>query len=229
MHKMLIVLVSAALAGAAAGESRDAQSILKQVGQTYQNASSFQFAGTTSTVTKSSLATSESEVRFEVAFEKPGQMKVEFHYPDAGVWLRVLNGKTYSAYRSLTGQETHKAASAFDLDILLNSTVIPRFEKIADGVESAKLTGTEMIDVGGKPVQCEVVEVTYKGRAKFPGMRRLPTKYWIDPQHNLVLREMRSTESQGGHYQTINTRTTTFTMASLNQPIPSSVFEFSKP
>jgi outer membrane lipoprotein-sorting protein len=206
--------------------AQDAQGILSKVAETYSGLSTYHFEGVTTTEMKSDAVRSKNDTNFEFALNKPDKVKVEFRYQNAGTWLRVSDGKTLTRYRSVTGELKQEPASPSDMDIA-NGTPISDYQEITERLESAKVAGSETVRVGDSDVDCYVIEALYKLRpGLLQGTKDLPTKYWIDKKRFLVLKEVSGTESQSGLFHTQNLRTTTFTMAWVNQPVPDAVFAF---
>lgn len=204
-----------------------AQTILQKVADTYASLKSYHFEGTTVAETKAGTTDSKSETAFSIAMSPPNKLRVEFRYPNAGEWVRVSDGKTTMRYRSITKELKKDAASPDDQDIL-RGTPISSFDRIAEGVKKATLLPEESLDVNGKSVPCYVIEVEYNTASALPGMEPMPTRYWIDKARNIILKQVtgsRSTKQDATH-ATENTRTTTFTTASINETVPDTMFAF---
>jgi outer membrane lipoprotein-sorting protein len=215
------------VAGIAAPAATDAQAILQKVADTYTNLKSYHFEGTTVAETKAGTTDSSSETGFSVAMSPPNKLRVEFRYANAGSWVRVSDGKTTMRYRSLTKEMKKDPASPDDLD-MGRATPISTNHRTAAGVNNATLLPEESLQVNGASVPCYVVEVEYNTASARPGMEPLPTRYWIDKARDIVLKQVTGTRStkQDASHATQNTRTTTFTVASVNENVPDTLFAF---
>ena len=227
--KVLGVLAGAFFiaAGISAAVGGDAQAILQKVADTYANLKSYHFEGKTVAETKAGTTDSTSETGFSIAMSPPNKLRVEFRYANAGTWMRVSDGKTTMRYRSLTKEMKKDPASPDDQDIL-RGTPVSAFDRIADGVKKVTLLPEESLQVGGQNVPCYVIEVEYNTASVLPGMEQMPVRYWIDKARNIVLKRVTGTRStkQDAMHATTNTRTTTFTVASVNENVPDTLFAF---
>ncbi|HLJ17214.1 MAG TPA: hypothetical protein VKV15_22155 [Bryobacteraceae bacterium] len=229
MGKALGVLIGILLlaTGFAVAAGGDAQTILQKVADTYANLKSYHFEGVTVAETKASTTDSKSATEFSIAMSPPNKLRVEFRYQNSGNWVRVSDGKTTLRYRSLTKELKKDPASPDDLDIL-RGTPISSYDHITDGMKKATLLPEESLEVNGKSVPCYVVEVEYTPGLLLAGMEQMPTRYWIDKARNIVLKQVTGTRSatQDPSRSTVNTRTTTFTTASVNEDVPDTMFAF---
>lgn len=218
------LLIAAGLAAAPGG---DAQAILQKVADTYSNLKSYHFEGTTVAETKTGPTDYKSDTGFSIAMSPPNKLRVEFRYANSGRWVRVSDGKTTMRYRSLTKEMKKDPASPDDQDIL-RGTPISSFDRIAEGVKKATMLPEETLQVDNKSVPCYVIEVEYNTASVLPGMEQMPTRYWIDKSRNIVLKMVTGTRStkQDASRATTNTRTTTFTVASVNENVPDTLFAF---
>lgn len=203
----------------------DAMQILGKVGQTYRGSKSYHFEGTTVSETDSAAAKSTSETEFVVAYAAPNKFRVEFRYPNAGNWVRVSDGRTLSRYRSITKELKQQAAGSDDLNIL-NGTLMVSLNDIDQGVKKATLLHSEPVSLGGQNVDCYVVEVERDQPHLLPGTESLPEKLWIDKSRFIVLRRELGTKSatESADKATKNIRTTTFSVARINEPVEDALF-----
>jgi outer membrane lipoprotein-sorting protein len=227
MRGITALLIAAIGCGAGSARAEDATEILKKTGENYQNLKSAHFEATTVSDTRLGSSDVKQETKLEVALVKPDKVKVDYHYPnDIGRWLRVSDGKTFSGYRSITKEKKQSPASENDLNIL-RGTFVERYKGIADNVTSAKILKSEPVNVGGKDIDCWVIEVNYKPGLLPEGTEALPTTYWIDKSRNLVLKQTSGTKSKShGNNDSTNIRTTTFTVADVNGSVPDTEFAF---
>jgi hypothetical protein len=215
---MLLLLGGLALA-------QDAMAILKSVGETYSALKSYEFQGATATVTMTGKNASTSEEAFTVVFTAPDQFFVEFRYPGQGNWTRASNGKTTTEIRTATKEFVQQPAKEFDIRILDNSP-IGHFYSMDTGNKTASVEGSEKVSLDGQDVDCWVIQTDREMGLLPDGVKRLPTKLWIDKARFLVLRQVTGTESVAtGNKATKNTRTMNITHAQLGQAIAPEVFE----
>jgi len=205
--------------------AQDAMTILKHVGETYSALRSYEFQGTTSSVTQTGKITSTSDESFSVTFSAPDHFFVEFRYPGQGSWTRASNGTTMTEIRTAIKEFDRRPATQYDIRVLDNSP-IGAFYEMEKGVNSATVEGSEKLTVEGQEVDCWVIQADRQVGILPGGVQRLPTKLWIDKARSLVLKQVSGTESiEKGSKATKNERTMTITLAHLSQPISPEVFE----
>ena len=203
--------------------AQDATQLLKTTAETYRGFKSYHFEGNTVVETKVGSNVSKSETAFVVAFQQPNQFRLEVIYPSAGNWVRVSDGKTVWKYRSIT-KELNKAAATDDDLRLLASSPLAAFSRIDEGATNASVVGSDTVTIDGKNFDCYVVQLEQPS-TKTDAAQPLPTKLWIDKSGHLILRQIGGSASHGaGSTSTENTRTTTFTLAAVNQPVPDELF-----
>jgi outer membrane lipoprotein-sorting protein len=209
--------------------AQDAMAILKSVGETYSALKSYEFQGATTAVTMTGKAASTSEESFTVIFSAPDQFFVEFRYPGQGNWTRTSNGKTTTEIRTATKEFVQQPTKEYDIRILDNSP-IGHFYSMDTGNKTASVEGSEKVSLDGQDVDCWVIQ-TDRDMGMLPdGVKRLPTKLWIDKARFLVLRQDTGTESVAtGAKATKNTRSMHITHAQLGQAISPDVFEPKSP
>lgn len=205
--------------------AQDAMAILKSVGETYSALKSYEFQGATSAVTQTGKAASTSEETFTVVFSAPDQFVVELRYPGQGSWTRASNGKTTTEIRTATKEFVQQPATQFDIRILDNSP-IGHFYSMDSGNKTATVEGSERVSVDGQDVDCWVIQTDREMGMLPDGVKRLPTKLWVDKARFLVLRQVSGTESVAtGNKATKNLRTMQITRAQLSPAIAPDLFE----
>ena len=205
--------------------AQDAMAILKSVGETYSALKSYEFQGATTAATQTGKTVSTSDETFTVVFTAPDRFFVDFHYPREGSWTRASNGTTMTEIRTVTKEFVQRPTNQYDIRVLDHSPIGPFYEMEA-GVKSATVEGSEKLTVEGQEVDCWVIQADREVGMLPDGVKRLPTKLWIDKARLLVLKQVSGTESIAtGNKATKNTRTMTITLAHLSQPIAPEVFE----
>jgi outer membrane lipoprotein-sorting protein len=206
------------------GYGQDPHQVLRRTGETYRGLDTCRFQGVTTSQTAIGNSETENQLAFEIALAKPDKVRVDFRYANAGEWIRVSDGATTWRYRSLTGDLRQSRAKPEDLGIL-KGTILARYQRVDEKVVSATLVSFEDVPVRGVTMPCYVIEVRYESRRLLPGTEQLPTRYWIDRKRFVVLRETSATRSTSASgVESRNTRTTTFSVASINEPVEASVF-----
>lgn len=205
--------------------AQDAMAILKSVGETYSALKSYEFQGATTAVTTTGKTASTSEETFTVLFTAPDQFVVEFRYPGQGSWTRASNGKTTTEIRTATKEFSQQPATQYDIRILDNSP-IGLFYTLDTGNKTASIEGSEKVTVDGQDVDCWVIQIDREMGMLPDGVKRMPTKLWVDKARFLVLRQVSGTESTAtGNKATKNVRTLRITHAVLGQTIAADLFE----
>lgn len=205
--------------------AQDAMAILKSVGETYSALKSYEFQGATAASTQTGKTVSTTDETFTVIFTAPDHFFVEFRYPKDGSWTRASDGKTMTEIRTVTKEFVQRPATEYDIRALDHSPIGPFYEMEA-GVKSATVQGSEKLPLEGQEVDCWVIEADRQVDMVPDGVKRLPTKLWVDKARFLVLKLVSGTESIAtGSKATRNTRTMTITSARLSQPVAPEVFE----
>jgi outer membrane lipoprotein-sorting protein len=205
--------------------AQDATAILKSVGETYSALKSYEFQGATTAVTTTGKIVSTSEETFTVIFSAPDQFVVEFRYPGQGSWTRASNGKTTTEIRTATKEFAQQPTTQYDIRILDNSP-IGWFYSMDTGNKNAAVEGSENVSVDGQDVDCWVISTEREMGMLPEGVKRAPTKLWVDKARFLVLRQVSGTESVAtGNKATKNVRTMRITHAQLGQTIAPDLFQ----
>lgn len=227
MTKFAAVLRSAGVLVILSGMAcaQDAMAILKSVSETYSALKSYEFQGETTATTQTGKISSTSEETFTVVFTAPDRFLVEFHYPGQGSWTRASNGTTMTEIRTFTKEFTKRAADQNDIRVLDNSP-IGAFYDLETGTRSATVDGSEKLTVEGQEIDCWVVQADREVGILPDGVKRMPTRLWIDKARNLVLKQVSGTESIAtGSKATKNVRTMTIIVAHPGQTNAPEVFE----
>ena len=205
--------------------AQDAMAILKSVAETYSALRSYEFQGETAAETQTGKITSSTDETYTVVFTAPNRFLVEFRYPGQGSWTRASNGTTMTEIRTVTKEFVQRPATEYDIRVLDHSPIGPYYEMEA-GIKSATVEGSEKLTVDGQEIDCWVIQADREVGMVPDGVKRLPTKLWIDKARNLVLKQVSGTESIAtGNKATKNVRTMTITSARLSQEIAPDVFE----
>jgi peroxiredoxin/outer membrane lipoprotein-sorting protein len=246
---VLVIMVSS---GAAQDQNRPytiapasgAIAVLRQVAETYKNLKSYHFEGRyaweQATESMGLIDEMKSEELFVSAAIKPDRLRIESKNANFNVAL-VYDGKTKWVYASgpneYTKTERAPAKSATRLPALDPRTYLARaanllvgFTSVADGVREAKIAGEETLEIGGRRVDCLVIEVYYL-RLSTVSQPIPPTrKLWVDKSRNVVLRENQRIEVRTPQGKTVTTKATyDFTIARLGEQVPETLFAFVPP
>ena len=90
------------------------------------------------------------------------------------------------------------------------------YRKLDAGVKSARLLGSETLNVAGERIPCDVVEVVYESKS---GAAPKTIQYWISPDRHLVFRQ-KFAEVNVVQHNTVYHWTYTVDSVTLNQPPP---------
>ncbi|MBO0725456.1 MAG: redoxin domain-containing protein [Blastocatellia bacterium] len=217
---------------ASAQPAPDAQAILKKVNETYRNLKSYQFEYKTVSGSRTErnglTATTHNESLSRITAVRPDRIRVETQDSLSSV-LFIADGHTVWLYSSHLNAYTKRAPGTVDIFAAAKSTD-SSYESIARGVNTklasyARLTSeprnltllpNETLTVNGRQIPCYVLSFV-KGN----------TRYWIDRERYLVLRESMDQMIQNSpgsvtHYQ----RQVDFISTAINEPAPESVFSY---
>src|SRR3989442_1214956 len=214
----------------------DAVQLLKRVSETYRNLKSCHFEGVTRVRTQSSSVQHLLETPFVVAAVRPSLLRVETKNSLTAM-LTVSDGETtwnymprIHEYTRVTGAPAGSLtsdATASDVSALHNPVV--QYERLADRSAAAKILREDRIEVGGRNVDCVVVELA-SASENTPGVETLPRMLWIDKFHYLVLRDEETFKIRRPYTPlTEKMQTTVFGVATVNEPVPDSLFRFVPP
>ena len=248
------VSVVTAISGAAQGPNRansqttapDAIAILKQVAETYKNLRSYHFEGryTLEQVTESIGLKDEfkREELFVNAAIKPDRSRIESKNTHISV-TSISDGKTKWLYapgpneytkteegpvKLVTGGPVKDSAPMAHLANATN--LLAGYSRVSDRLGVAKIVGEETLEIGGRRSDCFVIEAYYFAASTGSQTKTLTRKLWIDKRRNIVLRETQQTEAKMPWGRTINSKMTyNFTVATVGEPIPETLFAFVPP
>ena len=224
----------------------DAKAILKQVAETYKNLRSYHFEGryTLEQVTESIGLKDEfkREELFVNAAIKPDRYRIESKNTHISV-TSISDGKTKWVYapgpneytrteegpvRLVTGGPVKNSATMAHLANATN--LLAEYSRVDDRLGVAKIIGEETLEIGGRRSDCFVIEAYYFAESTGSQTNTLTRKLWIDKSRNIVLREIQHTEAKMLWGRTINSKMTyIFTVATVGEPIPETLFTFVPP
>jgi outer membrane lipoprotein-sorting protein len=217
-----LLTIMAAVLPAASLQAQDARELLERVSAKYQQIESGRFEWVRTSETRTGASTSRNEFRYTVALARPDKVKVVIDYGHS-VWVRVSDGKDLIRYRSTSG-DVNKGPVPEDISRIVNSTRIGSYQNLTRGLQTAKLAGSETVRVGEAAIDCHVVEAQYEPRLAIDGAEPLPTRYWIDKERLVIVREVSASRSK----ETENTNTVTFTAVEIGGPLPEGEFVFAR-
>jgi len=218
--------------------------VLRQVAETYKNLKSYHFEGRyaweQATESMGLIDETKSEESFVSASIKPDRLRIESKNANFGVAL-VYDGKTKWVYASGGNEymktEVAPAKSATRLPAVDPRVYLARaanllvmYTSVADGVREAKIAGEETLEIGGRRVDCLVIEVYYLRLSTVSEPIPPTRKLWIDKSRNVVLRENQRIEVKTPQGKTVTTKATyIFTTARLGEQVPETLFTFVPP
>ena len=214
-----------------------APEILRAAATRYRQARRIHLAGDIVSEVESPRGPQRASARFEVASEPGGRVHDNLEHPSAGA-LRVSDGKRTWTYVPRLHQyldQSESGPSPTEMDTVANQGMIglllSNYRGMGEGIDAATLLPEESVELAGRARRCHVIEVRYRlgsGGPSFPGVPRV---YWIDQRDNVVLKQRTITTMTGadGEVQQRQTETFQFTVVSLDQPLPDSLFRFRPP
>lgn len=221
-HRSLGLLCFVALLTGPRIEAQNAKAILTNVAKAYRELSNYRMEGRTITETIISGQKSKSEVRFVVAYETPNKFRIEYRYPDAGTWVRVSDGITFTESRSLDHEFKQKSATAATLRVL-RSSPLEVFEHLTKTARYPVLMRSEAVNTKDGPVDCYLIGFESQRRPlrknEWPG----PSMVWVDKKNYLVLREDIRRSSVEHGVLSENRTVTEIEVAQINHEIPRSL------
>jgi outer membrane lipoprotein-sorting protein len=222
--KLPIFLVCVFLAGNVFAAADDAAQILKATEQAYQNLTSYEFKGVTTSETKVGASVSKTETDFAVAFKTPNEFLLEYDYPSAGNWVRASDGKTVWNKRSIT-KEFSATPATDDAVRMLDGSPIAAFANLTEGAQNPSVVGSETVSIGGQNFDCYVIRFQHASSGGAP----MPMKLWIDKTRHIVLKQVSgSDDGPASIKSTENERTMSFTQVVVNGSVPDDLFHVSK-
>lgn len=222
----------------------DANTILRQVGETYRTLSRYHFEGrfTQEQVIEVMGLRDESkrEEIFVNAAIKPALSRIEsknthfsvtsvtdgknkwVYAPGANEYTTTWEGAVRSAMPRLpTEAESHLARAR---------NIVSGYSHIDHQLREAKFIGEEKLEIGDRRVDCFVIEADYTSASAAGQPSSRTRKLWIDKSRNLVLREIQQTRTRGEWGKTINTKMTyVFNFANLGDQVTEALFAFFPP
>jgi outer membrane lipoprotein-sorting protein len=221
--RISIPLLSIALSGGIA-LAQDADKILKDVTQKYQYAKSYHFQGVTRSETTVGKNVTKQETAFDIAYALPQSVKIEFQYPGGDTWTRVSDGSTMIQFRTGEKEPRKTPASVNDL-ALLKGTFLNEYEHLAERIQAPRLANSETLTIGGQSVECYVIEATVP-RTLPENTEALPTRWWIDKNRLLVVKQVTQTRAKAKNNVTENSATIEISRVSFDEPLAANVFAF---
>ena len=229
-------LALALLALAAAGISARAQAppdpkaLLAKVRQTYRGLDRMRIEGIVRVELKAAAANQSFESPVRVAIQRPNRIASEMKNAMLGMQY-VSDGQSMVIYSEQFNQFMRRPlTSSGDSLFTMTPSAVSRYFTVDEGVKNARWVRDESVSVGGQPVPCAVLEVTYEHPA-LQGQEFSPTTLWIDRARSVVLREslmVTGNSPQAGGTMHL-AQTTRFEFVDLNATLPDSTFAFQAP
>ncbi|HEV8132770.1 MAG TPA: redoxin domain-containing protein [Acidobacteriota bacterium] len=212
----------------------DAFMLIKRVSEAYRNFKSCHFEGVVTAKTQSGSVLHVLETPFVVAVLKPSRLRVETGNSLAAM-LIVSDGETTWNYMPRLHEYTKAptklfgALAAKDSESSTGHNLLSRFEHLADQTTAVKILQDDRVDIGGKNVDCVIVELVMTGENS-PAVEASPHKFWIDKARYLVVRDEQTFKIRRPYTSPAEkTQTTVFTVATMDEPVAESFFKFVPP
>jgi peroxiredoxin/outer membrane lipoprotein-sorting protein len=229
----LLASNAAAQVDAAAGK------LLTEVGERYAALESFHFEAVEVTRTRSGTFERSTRNRVVTALDIKGRSRVEFDDGSSGgvtvfdgetTWVYFPHLKKYTKF-SGTPLQSGDFAKSRGLDFsAIAQRYTGRYRGTGDGLIAAKTVRSEAIEVGGRSIECSVVEAEYRPPQGAVEGKILRT-YWVDPASKLILREQSTASMKPPNMNTsVEVRQVIeFHQSSAGVELPDALFHFQPP
>jgi thiol-disulfide isomerase/thioredoxin len=225
-------------------EPIDGAPLLRQTAAALANADRFHFESTTDTE-----LTSERHRSWQRGAEilaRDGAGRLHFHFVhSSGSFIVVSDGITLWRASPDTREFLLGSAAGPLLDTKGGGPIAEQAisrarlslhylsSRLTDQLLRAEVIGNELVDVGGASIECTVVRGDYTPRPGSLGIDSWTQTFWIDTARLLVLKS--ESISRGRQFpdrpfeETASRHLTRYSVASINQPVPESLFRFTPP
>ena len=202
-------------------------SLLHRIAETYKNLGTYHFAGETDVRMRVGRQIRTASYSIETAERFPTHFYVDITGDEPMRF--VADGKQSWAYDGALNEYLQRSwvlrPGKEREDI---PDVFGAYKRLADQPVKMTPLGDTLYDVGGTTRLTRLIEVI---PARSPGMQEsISYRFWVDPQTYLVLREdlTRYIPNTPGGAMTV-TQTTRYHIASVDEPVPDSLFRFDAP
>ena len=241
-----VVLLFFALFFATAGGAsaqQDARPLLHQVVATFKAARSFHFESAIESHLSSELHQSWSRSREVLIRDQPDRVRYEAIASDIS-YVVVSDGKTLwrashdtreFIRTELTGPlfETKGGGPVAESSLQMMKFMMNHHERLEEHLSRAEQIGDEPVEMDGKPIECVVVRADYSPPKGSIGIESWTRTFWIDKQRRIVLKEQSITRGKLFPSRPFDDAESTYkrryTVASINEPVPASLFVYTPP
>ncbi len=219
--------------------------LLRKVIATYKGLEGYHFEGAVRMEMHAEGMQQKFDTPFIIAWVKPSKIRVEVKSYMFGLYL-VSDGQTTWQYIPSLKQYTKKSVAAIKTSIEETGTslsslqnagaaMLTEYERITDRIKRARFLRDEAVEIGGKRIDCYVLEVEYlptKGSAA-PNMQITlkPHTYWIDKTRNIILRDSSGSTIPSPQFSgpIEMAQVKVFTFVEIYRPVADSLFVFTPP
>ena len=224
---------------------QDATPLLNDVVDTYKSARSYNFETTEEGEFSDDTQRSWSTGRELIAKDQPGRARFELFH-GTGSFVVVSDGKTLwraapdmreymrtaldGPFADSKGGGPVAEAALHRMKIYLR-----QHERLTENLIKAERLRDETIEVGavGKPIECTVVRADYAAPKGSTGFASLTKTFWIDKRRKIILREESISRGKLDPSRPFadgqTRRSIRHTAASINEPLPDSLFVYTPP
>jgi peroxiredoxin/outer membrane lipoprotein-sorting protein len=214
--------------------------LLSAVGERYAALDSFHFEAVEVTRTRSGAFERSTRNHIVTALDSKGRSRVEFDDGSSGgvtifdgetTWVYFPHLKKYSKLSGSPLQAAGDTGKSRGLDFsAVAQRYTGRYRGAGDGLITAQTLRSEAVEVGGRSLECQVVEAAYRAPQGVAEGKVVRT-YWIDPKSKLILREQSSASMKPPNLNTpVEVRQVIeFHQAQAGQGLPASLFVFQPP
>ncbi len=226
------LLVALAPTCAQAGQLT-AGEVLQKTSETYRKLRNYRFMAVKESVLSAMQIAQSGESQITLAVAQPGKVRLNLKNPQQEIiivsdgettWTCLPKRKQYSKVSGATsgagGDDESEGGGETDVLTEMQRVLVGRYQGISRYATEATLGKDERLKVGGKKLDCYVVQLRVKG---------VTHKLWIDQERFLVLRHKETSTSvaQGVHVTQENTLNVK--EAEIAIPSESGLFEFTPP
>ena len=223
----------------------DAIAIIKQVADTYKNLRSYHFEGRYTKERVSEYMGLKNEWKAEGLFVdaaiKPNRFRIESKNTTLSL-TSVYDGKTKWFYAPDLNEYTKTEESgakpvtgrpAVDPMVYLWEArdALNEMSRLADWLSDAKIIDEEKVEIGGRRVDCLVIEASYTTVFSTGQTGSWTRKLWIDKSRSIVLRGITLSKAKSPQWERYTDFKTTydFTVAKVGELAPETLFTFVPP
>lgn len=174
--------------------------ILKKVEDTYSSLSEYEFRAEMETIIETADNRQVVKTPVYYAADLPGKQRLELRVEKFSIMVVTNGEKTWKAIPELneyterqtgfmqTAGGTNRTRGEANLESMAEQ-LTTQYETISSRLLESKIVGREVITIEGKNHHTIILENTYENMVDLPNTNMEPTRYWIDRERFLVLKQ----------------------------------------